>query len=134
MRFLDCRDGQMRSGKVVAMHNTQVVLHELATEREWKLPYAAIEPPATSAVPAPAEALTPPTVPLPQRGDFRCGDKVAYEDRNLTTQVGIITCIDQRTATLDTGNGHSGRIGFGLLCAHALVAWERERSKQCYVQ
>ena len=38
MRFLDCRDGQMRSGKVVAMHNTQVVLHELATEREWKLP------------------------------------------------------------------------------------------------
>jgi hypothetical protein len=53
VRFLDWRDGQMRSGKVVDLRDTQVVLHELATRREWKLPYTAIEPPV-------AGAATPP--------------------------------------------------------------------------
>lgn len=115
VRFLDGRDGQMRSGKVVEMRDTQLVLHETATRREWKLPYAAIEPPEAGAAPAHPEPATPPAVPLPQRGDFRCGDKVAFEDRYLTTQVGTITRINQRTATIDTGNGHSWRVGFALL-------------------
>jgi hypothetical protein len=33
MRFLDWRDGQMRHGKVVAMKDTQVTLHEEGTRR-----------------------------------------------------------------------------------------------------
>jgi hypothetical protein len=115
VRFLDWRDGQMRSGKVVEMRETQVVLHELATRREWKLPYAAIEPPAPGTAPGRPAPAEPPGVPLPQRGDFRCGEKVAFEDRYLATQVGTITRINQRTATIDTGNGHSWRVGFALL-------------------
>lgn len=115
VRFLDWRDGQMRSGKVVEMRDTQVVLHETATRREWKLPYAAIEPPVPGVAPARAEPVEPPEMPLPQRGDFRCGEKVAFEDRYLNTQVGTITRINQRTATIDTGNGHTWRVGFPLL-------------------
>jgi len=115
VRFLDWRDGQMREGKVVQMRDLQVVLHESATRREWKLPYAAIEPPAAGAAPA---AQAPPIqahAPLPGREDFRCGDKVAFEDKYLNTQVGVIVRINQRTATVDTGGGHSWRVGFGLL-------------------
>ena len=115
VQFLDWRDGQMRSGKVVEMRETQVVLHELATRREWKLPYAAIAPPAPGTAPGRPAPAEPPGVPLPQRGDFRCGEKVAFEDRYLATQVGTITRINQRTATIDTGNGHSWRVGFALL-------------------
>jgi hypothetical protein len=115
VRFLDWRDGQMRSGKVVDLRDTQVVLHEPTTRREWKLPYAAIEPPAAGAAPPPAQAAPPAAMPLPQRDDFRRGDKVAFEDRYLNTQVGVITRLNQRTATIDTGNGHSWRVGFGLL-------------------
>jgi hypothetical protein len=115
VRFLDWRDGQMRSGKVVDLRDTQVVLHELATRREWKLPYAAIEPPPAGAAPVDPEPAQPAAVPMPQRGDFRCGDKVAFEDRYLNTQVGTITRINQRTATIYTGNGHTWRVGFGLL-------------------
>lgn len=114
VRFLDWRDGQMRSGKVVEMRDTQVVLHEATTRREWKLPYAAVEPPEPGAAGTHPEPAAPPA-PLPQREDFRCGDKVAFEDRYLTTQVGTITRINQRTATIDTGNGHTWRVGFGLL-------------------
>lgn len=115
VRFLDWRDGQMRSGKVVDMRDTQVVLHEVATRREWKLPYAAIEPPPAGSAPVQTESAQPAKVPLPQRGDFRCGEKVAFEDRYLATQVGTITRINQRTATVDTGDGQSWRVGFGLL-------------------
>ena len=115
VRFLDWRDGQMRSGKVVDMRDSQVVLHEMATRREWKLPYAAIEPPPAGAAPPEPEPTPAQTAPLPQRGDFRCGEKVAFEDRYLNTQVGTITRINQRTATVDTGNGHSWRVGFALL-------------------
>ena len=34
VRFLDWRDGQLRNGKVVAMKDTQVTLHEEGTRRE----------------------------------------------------------------------------------------------------
>lgn len=69
---------QMRSGKVVALKDVQLVIHEDGTRREWKLPYVAIEPPpATPKAPQPPE----PQPPRPTRSDFRCGEKVAFEDR-----------------------------------------------------
>ena len=114
VRFLDWRDGQMRSGRVIALKDTQVTLHEDGTRREWKLPYAAIELPAsTGAQPQPQPAT--PAAPKPTRNDFRCGEKVAFEDRYLQTRVGTIVRINQRTATIDTGDGTSWRVGFGLL-------------------
>jgi len=114
VRFLDWRDGQMRTGKVVAMKDTQAVLHEEGSRREWKLPYAAIEPPVTAPT-RPAEPPKPPAPPRPGRNDFRCGEKVSFEDRYLQSQVGTIVRINQRTATVDTGDGHSWRVGFALL-------------------
>lgn len=114
VRFLDYRDGQMRSGKVVVLKDTQVTLHEDGTRREWKLPYAAIEPPAaTRARPQPQP--TTPAPPRPARNDFRCGGKVAFEDKYLNTVVGTVVRINQRTATIDTGDGTNWRVGFGLL-------------------
>ena len=39
----------MRSGKVVAVKDTQFTPHEDGTRREWKQSYTAIEPPAPAA-------------------------------------------------------------------------------------
>lgn len=114
VRFLDYRDGQMRSGKVVAMKDTQLMLHEDGTRREWKLPYAAIEPPAPTAVQPQPQPATP-VPPKPARNDFRFGEKVSFEDKYLNTVVGTIVRINQRTATIDTGDGTNWRVGFGLL-------------------
>jgi hypothetical protein len=116
VRFLDWRDGQMRSATVVAMKHTQVTLHAQGTRREWKLPYAAIEPSPVSAASADRPVDTPvPPPSRPSRPDFSCGEKVAFEDRYLQTLVGTIVRINQRTATIDTGDGHSWRVGFALL-------------------
>jgi hypothetical protein len=115
VRFLDWRDGQMREAKIVALKDTQVTLHEVGTRREWKLPYAAIEPPAPSAAAPTPSPRVPPPAPRPSRNDFRCGEKVAFEDRYLQTQVGTIVRINQRTATIDIGDGTSWRVGFALL-------------------
>jgi hypothetical protein len=114
VRFLDYRDGQMRSGKIVALKDTQLTLHEHSTRREWKLPYAAIEPPASTAAPPQPQPATPAPA-RPARNDFRCGEKVAFEDKYLNTVVGTIVRINQRTATIDTGDGTSWRVGFALL-------------------
>jgi hypothetical protein len=115
VRFLDWRDGQMRNGKVVAMKDTQVTLHEEGTRREWKLPYTAVEPPDPSSPPTTASACTAPPQNLSTRGDFRCGEKVSFDDKYLQPQVGIVVRINQRTATVDTGNGHSWRVPFHML-------------------
>lgn len=114
VRFLDFRAGQMRSGKVVALKDTQATLHEDGTRREWKLPYAAIEPPAPAAAQPQPQSQTP-APPRPARNDFRCGEKVAFEDKHLNTVVGTIVRINQRTATIDAGDGANWRVGFGLL-------------------
>ena len=116
VRFLDWRSGQMRNGRVVAMGDAKVTLHEEGTRSEWKLPYTAIEPPQTAS--SAAASSSPPAAPPPMkpgRGDFRCGEKVSFEDKYLQTQVGTVVRINQRTATVDTGDGHSWRVGFPLL-------------------
>jgi hypothetical protein len=117
VRFLDWRDGQMRSGKVVQMREAQAVIHEASTRREWKLPYAAIEPPTAGAAPTQAAAAeaAKTAAPLPRREDFRCGDKVAFEDKYLNTVVGTVVRINQRTASIDPGDGTTWRVGFALL-------------------
>ncbi len=117
VRFLDWRDGQMRQGKVVAMKDTQVTLQDLSERREWKLPYAAIEPPEPNptARAQAAAAAPPPAAPRPSRNDFRCGEKVSFEDKYLQTVVGTIVRINDRTATIDPGDGSKWRVGFALL-------------------
>lgn len=111
-RFRDWRDGQMRTGKVVALKDTQVTLHEDGSRPEWKLPYAAIKPPPASPKPAETPAPQP---QRPTRNGFRCGEQVAFEDRSLQTQVGTIVPIIDRTATIDPGDGTKWRVGFALL-------------------
>lgn len=113
VRFMDWRDGRMRAGKVLAMKDTQATIHEDGTRRSWSVPYAAIEPPAPMA--QPASAPEPQAPPRPSRNDFRCGEKVAFEDKYLNTVVGTIVRINQRTATIDPGDGTSWRVGFALL-------------------
>lgn len=114
VRFLDWRDGQMRIGRVVAMKNAQVTLHEEGTRREWNLPYAAVEPPAAGQYAPPVPPAMPPQ-PIATRAELRRGDKVAFDDKYLQPQVGTIIRINQRTATVDTGNGHSWRVPFHML-------------------
>jgi hypothetical protein len=104
-------------GKVLAMKDTQVILQDLVERREWKLPYTAIEPPAPNATARAqaAAAAPPPAPPKPTRNDFRCGEKVAFEDKYLQTVVGTIVRINDRTASIDPGDGTKWRVGFGLL-------------------
>lgn len=117
VRFVDWRDGSLLEGKVLAMKDTQVTVQDLHERREWKLPYAAIEPPAPNLTArAQAAAAAPPPAPLkPTRNDFRRGEKVAFEDKYLQTVVGTIVRINDRTASIDPGDGTKWRVGFGLL-------------------
>ena len=114
VRFLDWRSGQMRSGRVTAMAATNVTLLDERTRSHWKLPYAAVEPPGAPSTPP---QTVPPSAPAvkPGRDDFRCGQKVSFEDKYLQTQIGTIVRINQRTATIDVGDGGSWRVGFTLL-------------------
>lgn len=113
VRFMDWRDAQMRTGKILAMKDTQATIHEDGTRSSWTVPYAAIEPPVPTA--KPATAPEPPAPPRPSRNDFRCGEKVAFEDKYLNTVVGTIVRINQRTATIDPADGTTWRVGFHLL-------------------
>lgn len=73
VRFVDFRDGQMRSGKIIAFKDTQATVLEQGTKQVWKIPcvsmqgyteaervaeQAAYEPP-----PEPTTAKTPARVP-----------------------------------------------------------------------
>lgn len=114
VRFMDWRDGRMRVGKVIAMKDTQATIHEDGTRSSWSVPYAAIEPPVPG-TPRPAAPPEPPPPPRARRNNFRCGEKVAFEDKHLNTVVGTIVRINQRTASIDPGDGTTWRVGFALL-------------------
>jgi hypothetical protein len=114
VRFMDWRDSRMRTGKIIAMKDTQLSVHEDGTHSSWTVPYTAVEPPTPGAA-KPAAAPEPQHVPRAGRNDFRCGEKVAFEDKHLNTVVGTIVRINQRTASIDPGDGTTWRVGFSLL-------------------
>lgn len=117
VQFLDWQHGVMLKGQVIALHERQVELREISARRQWKLPYTAVElPDGQGAQHAePPEAPAPATPGRPTRNDFQRGDKVAFEDKYLQTVVGTIVRINQRTATIDPGDGTTWRVGFALL-------------------
>ena len=93
-----------------------MTLQEQGSRREWKLPYVAIEPPEAGSrveTAAPPEASALPA--KPGRNDFRRGDKVSFEDRYMHPMVGEVIRINQRTASVDTGDGRQWRVPFALL-------------------
>lgn len=120
VRFLDWQRGVMLQGQVIALHDRQIELRELVARRQWKLPYTAVElidahPGGQTGQPQAASAPPPAAAPRAGRNDWRCGDKVAFEDKYLHTVVGTIVRINQKTATVDPGDGTTWRVGFSLL-------------------
>ena len=106
VRFYDGRRDTMREGRIIEMRDAQVTLHDTQQRVQWKLPYAAIEPPQSAVQPDPATPPaqpTPPASPRPTRADFARGDKVSFTDRHLQTHVGVITRSNPKTATVETG-------------------------------
>jgi len=76
--------------------------------------YTAVEPP-TSGAPRPAHEPAPQPAPRAGRNDFRCGEKLAFEDKHLNTVVGVIVRINQGTASIVSGDGTTWRMGFPSL-------------------
>lgn len=115
VRFYDARRDTMRLGRVVEMRDMQLTLHGTEVHGEWKLPYAAIEPPSPDgAKPEPAPA--PPSAPKPTRANFQRGQRVSFTDRHLHVHVGIITRCNPKTATVETGDGSPGwSVPYGAL-------------------
>jgi len=116
VRFVDWKAPgaalRFRSGTVVAMKDTQIVVQDATTRTHWTLPYAAIEIPAGE----PKINREPsPTPPQPRREDFRVGDRVSFEDRHLQTRIGTIVRINQKTATIDSDDGPGWRVSYALL-------------------
>jgi hypothetical protein len=116
VQFMDWRSGQMRSGKVVAIKDSQITVLEESRNLQWKLSYAAIDPGDST---EPIESASPvPDQPQPKKlgaSDFRRGDKVSFIDKYLQPQIGTITRINQRTASVDCDGGSGWRVPFAML-------------------
>lgn len=116
VQFMDWRTGQMRTGKVVAIKDAQVTVHEEASRMQWKLSYAAIDPGERSES---VESATPAGVQPPVQkfgpDDFRRGDRVSFTDKYLQPQIGTITRINQRTASVECEDGPGWRVPYGML-------------------
>lgn len=119
VQFMDRQTGRMREGIVTDIKPPHVIVHEPATRSHWKMSYAAIDPGAADErIDSPAGAAPGPAMPPPRkpgREDFRRGDKVSFTDKYLQPQVGVISRINQRTATVDCEGGGGWRVPFGML-------------------
>lgn len=117
VRFVDFRDGQMRAGKIVAFKDTQATVLEHGTKRTWTIPCVSMQGDTgpdrhqeeASYVPPPEPAAT-----AKPRG-FQQGDTVTFQDRDGRHITGVAVRINQKTATVATGDGGSWRVPFHML-------------------
>ncbi len=114
VQFIDHRTGQVRHGKLIARHDKQATVLEDGVRRTWKIPYVAIDSLGTEPG---VQAYEPPPEPAAQTATvaFKVGDKVTFDDGRGVAQVGMVTRINRRTATLQTMDGRTWRVGFELL-------------------
>ena len=102
VRIYDGRADVMRPARIVDMRDTQLTVQGIEHRFEWKLPYAAVEPPAPGQDTKPASPPPPQPEPArPLRAEFKRGDKVSFVDRHLHARVGVITRVNQRTASVE---------------------------------
>lgn len=91
MRFVDFRDGQIRSGKIIAMKDTQATLLEQGTQRTWKMPCVAMQgytgAERRSEQAAPYEPRPNPSARQPRRASSSAGtpsrSKIATAEASL---------------------------------------------------
>lgn len=116
VRFYDARRDTMRLGRVVEMRDAQLTLHGTELHAQWKMPYAAIEPPSPDGTkPEPAPTASP-SAPKPTRAHFQRSQRVSFTDRHLQVHVGIITRCNPKTASVDTADGSPGwSVPYGAL-------------------
>lgn len=116
VRFYDARRDRMERARIVEMRDATVVLHGVEVRAEWKLPYAAIEPPMPDggAMP-PAPPPATPTAPKPKREEFGRGDKVTFVDRHLQTRFGVITRCNPKRASVACEDGTEWGVPYAML-------------------
>ena len=108
----------MRLGKIIAMRDTQATVLEKGTKRTWKIPclsmqgYAGVE---LRDGQAPYEPPSEPVAAPTYAREFQPGDTVTFDDRQGRNITGVIVRINQRTATLGTGDGGTWRVSFHAL-------------------
>nr|WP_297358077.1 hypothetical protein [uncultured Caldimonas sp.] len=114
VRFYEARHDKLLQGRIIDLRDTSLTVQGTEFRGEWKLPYAAIEPPQQPGVKAPAEPPAPPSAPRPTRADFSRGDKVSFTDRHLQVHVGTITRCNPKTASVDS-DGAAWSVPYGAL-------------------
>jgi len=118
VQFVDFRDGQMRLGKIIAMRDTQATVLEEGTKRTWKIPCLSMQAYAGTErrdEQAPYEPPPEPAAVTTHVREFQRGDTVTFDDREGRNITGVIVRINQRTATLGTGDGGTWRVPFHIL-------------------
>lgn len=116
VHFMDWRTGQMRAGTVIGIKDAQVTVQEDVSRMQWKLSYAAIDPgEGSEPVERPSPAGAQPQAQKLGPDDFHRGDKVSFTDKYLQPQIGTITRINQRTASVECDGGSGWRVPFGML-------------------
>lgn len=118
VQFVDFRHGQMRRGKVIAMRDTQATVLEDGTKRTWKIPCLSMQAYAASErrnEQAPYEPPPEPAAATTHAREFQRGDTVTFDDREGRNIASVVVRINQRTATLGTGDGGTWRVPFNAL-------------------
>ena len=118
VRFVDFRDGQMRSGKIIAFKDTQATVLEQVTRQSWKLPCVAMQGYTDADRQCAQTQYVPPPEPAAATAKpraFQPGDTATFEDRDGRSITGVVVRINQRTATIGTGDGGSWRVPFHML-------------------
>ncbi len=121
VQYLHWADGKLRSARVVGMHGDHVGVLDAASNKSFKVHYAAILTDPTVSPTHSGETSTnvefnkpAPPPEVAGRADFRVGNRVTFIDKNLEHRVGLIVRVNQHTATLDC-DGQKWRVAFELL-------------------
>lgn len=118
VRFVDFRDGQMRSGKIIAFKDTQATVLEQGTKRTWKIPCVSMQGYTDAERHDAQQDYVPPpepVAPATRQHALQQGDTVTFDDRDGRAITGVVMRLNRQTATVGTADGGTWRVSFHLL-------------------
>lgn len=119
VRFFSTHEGALIDGKIVALGERDATIQKPDNSLRYpNVPYAAIDIASASAADPEVFAAAKPQSPRVtgnKKSDFKTGDMVTFENRELTPVIGRIIRMNQKTASIEPPEGGIWRVSFNLL-------------------
>ena len=109
--YFDEAQNRLIEARVRELHRTRLLVENQEDQKLWSIPFGAVN---VDGVETDIRGVSPEQQPL-SRSRLKVGDAVGFRDRQNQDKYGQVAALNQKTATILTGDNQRWRVAYQFL-------------------